>query len=1130
MKDIQFYHACPEFILRGYDYNISVALNDAAERVEVLWTTGSDFWDKLVLKKRNGYHKTNGSISVYSATISAVNFKNASELKYRFVCDGITGDEYCVQVESAGKMPPLVVTELYGRPKGNNVTVFLELMNPSSRSVDLYDYKLVAYSGDEPCENKYVCELALSDAPGNQIVAPSEVVAIWPLLPQHHTLQEGKFLTVDGFVEACMSDFPKPGFDLAAEIDTVRIIPVEASAYDELTEKYVAVGKLDKMPLKTECTTLVIAPRDLDAKAALENYVFKMVYNKSDKGDRDTPVRHSSLWTIDVRHPSEGISFKHRAPMTPGRLDKGQTAPELATPYPIIVPLDADSDVMYSDDGAEIEFIVEAGHIAEAYVYFKLPGGKYIKCDALETHQGVWKVKLSCDSIYNMRKLQYVIAVCDGVRETRLGEFSKPICTFLSDRCGPHIIDAFPTEQYCYDITRTPEMWVKFFDASGVDIEACILCVDKKNVTGAARWSSTSVQYKCCRPLKYGEHSFEIMLQDKLGNKTYRKVAFSVCKPDEMNFYRGEVHAHTADSDGIAGPEEAYEYARDVGNADFFAVTDHSHYLSQELYAKQITKANSYNEPGRFVTLYGYEMTWNNGCALWGHANILNVDWLIDDIKGFGLPEVFDKLKQDNRAVAMFNHPGLSWGNFHDYAHYSIEADKAMCLAEIKGAGYDREYANMLSLGWHAAPSFNEDNHSYNWTTATPSTTYILAPALTRENVLDAFRRRRTYSTTDPSMKIKFRINGEWMGGRLQAPDVLCVDVDVSTEAEEGIGNISLVSKDNVVVEAINVGALQKYHWSFNIKPDFDYYYLKITSAGKYTVTSPIWIEGRNALRIDALDYKLSDSDYKPNSVIAKVKNVSDGDVSDLLISFYLTNNSGLDLGRAAPYRTVKLKRLSAGKVAGVQCNLPNVPGMRRVTAVVRGQYNGQGYADIATVQIAPIKISEVSPVSENYCDREGNVTTNPFPYFKLCNMSNRDILLNGYYTRLWTTTGKAPSEDKMLRLDGYTIKARSSLIVWVKPKDCDLTVEDFNKHYGVMLQEGNDIVVTTITAISSAKETRRLELMFEKETLARVEYNFKQQPGADINLGKAIIYDVKPTLTGTSVMISNSADPDPSL
>ncbi len=1130
MKDILFYHSCPEFILNGYDYNISVALNVVAECVEVCYSVDSGLCEKLTLKKRKTYNNTSSNIYTYVGTIPASAFDNARELKYRFTCDGVPSDEYCITTECAGMMPPLIVTELYGRPKGNNVTVFFEVMNPSSRAVDLYDYKLMAYLGADPSEEEYVCELCLANTPGEHIMQPMDVAAIFPVLPQHHILQDGKFATVDGFVDACMADWPKPGFDLYSERESVRIIPVEASVFDEVSGKYVAVGKVDKWPLKTECTTLIIAPRDADPKSALESYAFKLIYNKSDKGDRDTPVRHSSLWTIDVRHPTEGISFSHRAYITPGRLDEGQVTFDLSTPYPIIVSVDADSDVNYTEDGAKLTFSVDIGCAVGAYIYLKMPNGDYRKFIAAEIDNGIWEVELPCDAIYNMNELQYVIAVCDGIRETRLGSMSRPLCTKLSDYCGPHIIDSLPCEKYGYDGNRNPVIYVKFFDISGVDVDACILCLDKKDVSKCARWSNTSVQYRCHRPLKYGEHSFEVMLKDKLGNKTYCKTIFSVCKSDDLKFYRGEVHSHTADSDGIAGPSEAYEYARDVGGVDFFAVTDHSHYLSHDLYEQQIIAANKYNVPGKFVTLYGYEMTWNNGCALWGHANILNVDWLVDDIKAFGLPEIFDKLKQDKGAVAMFNHPGLSWGNFHDYSHYSLEADRAMCLTEIKGAGYDREYANMLALGWHAAPAFNEDNHSYNWTTATPSTTYVLAPELTRDNILDAFRRRRTYSTTDPTMKIKFKINGEWMGGRLHNPKSLHIEVDVSTESELGIGDIALISEDNVVVESINVGALQKYHWVLNIKPDFDYYYLRITSTGKYTVTAPIWIEGRDALTIKALDFQRSDSDYKSNSIIAKVKNVTDDNLYNVVIDFYLTNNSGLDLRRAVPYRTVKLKCLNANKTVGIQCNLPNIPGMRRVVAVVSGEQYNQQYCDMATVLISPVKISEIVPVSEDYCDGNGNAISNPFPYFKLCNMSNRDILLDGYYTRLWTTTGKAPSEDKILRLDGHCIKARNSLIVWVKPIDCDLTVEDFNKHYGKMLCEEDDIVVTTIPAISCAKETRRLELMFEKETLARVEYNFKQIPGSDINPGKALTYDITPTLTGTSLMISNSEKPDPSI
>ena len=279
------------------------------------------------------------------------------------------------------------------------------------------------------------------------------------------------------------------------------------------------------------------------------------------------------------------------------------------------------------------------------------------------------------------------------------------------------------------------------------------------------------------------------------------------------------MHSHTADSDGTSIPEEAIAYARDVGKVDFFSLTEHSHYLLLELYAQQIKTADKFDEPGRFAALYGWEMTWNNKCGLWGHMNILNAKWIEYDILSLGVPEIIEKLKKDRGAVAMFNHPGLAWGNFLDYSGWSPEADRAVCLAEIKGPAYDREYMNLLALGWHASPTFNEDNHGYNWTIATNSTTYVLAPALTRENILDAFRRRRTYSTSDSTMKVWFEVNGEVMGARLRDPEKLAVEVIVTTESEAGIGNIALVAEDNIVVASVNAGALRKYRWKLTLPP-----------------------------------------------------------------------------------------------------------------------------------------------------------------------------------------------------------------------------------------------------------------------------------------------------------------------
>ncbi|HEX3047103.1 MAG TPA: hypothetical protein VHY08_20285, partial [Bacillota bacterium] len=55
----------------------------------------------------------------------------------------------------------------------------------------------------------------------------------------------------------------------------------------------------------------------------------------------------------------------------------------------------------------------------------------------------------------------------------------------------------------------------------------------------------------------------------------------------EYQYYFGQFHSHTSFSDGMGTPAESYVYARDVGGADFFAITDHSHYFDSDLHWAQ---------------------------------------------------------------------------------------------------------------------------------------------------------------------------------------------------------------------------------------------------------------------------------------------------------------------------------------------------------------------------------------------------------------------------------------------------------------------------------------------------------------------------------------------------------------
>lgn len=89
-----------------------------------------------------------------------------------------------------------------------------------------------------------------------------------------------------------------------------------------------------------------------------------------------------------------------------------------------------------------------------------------------------------------------------------------------------------------------------------------------------------------------------------------------------------DLHGHSAWSDGSGTPDDYYRYAREVARLDAVALTDHDHWGLDALderpdrLAELLDLANRLDEPGRFVTLPGYEWTsW-----LHGHRHVLSFD------------------------------------------------------------------------------------------------------------------------------------------------------------------------------------------------------------------------------------------------------------------------------------------------------------------------------------------------------------------------------------------------------------------------------------------------------------------------------------------------------------------------
>ena len=87
----------------------------------------------------------------------------------------------------------------------------------------------------------------------------------------------------------------------------------------------------------------------------------------------------------------------------------------------------------------------------------------------------------------------------------------------------------------------------------------------------------------------------------------------------------GDFHGHSNLSDGTGTPEDYLAYARDVSGLDAIALTDHDHWgmlaLDEypDLWARVQAADERFDEPGKFVTVLGYE--WTNW--IHGHRHVL---------------------------------------------------------------------------------------------------------------------------------------------------------------------------------------------------------------------------------------------------------------------------------------------------------------------------------------------------------------------------------------------------------------------------------------------------------------------------------------------------------------------------
>ncbi|MCG8608198.1 T9SS type A sorting domain-containing protein [bacterium] len=351
---------------------------------------------------------------------------------------------------------------------------------------------------------------------------------------------------------------------------------------------------------------------------------------------------------------------------------------------------------------------------------------------------------------------------------------------------------------------------------------------------------------------------------------TYFIALVSACsclQAQTFKVFFGDLHQHsTLSVDAFSSalpPIEAFDYAKQSTNLDFMAITDHTDLQNDGLDLSEwqvlLDAATAATNTG-FIGLGSQEVGLVFGSGGYGHVAIHDSPDLADNdvIPGvrFNLNELYNFVIS-REALAHFCHPSISGDQSSRFNNFAFvpEADPFMFGVEVlsgfRSTLYEWLYLRALENGWHVGAVTGQDNHGRNYgdrvdATGNINLTGVLLDTLSRANLLDAFKNRRTYAfqtspASDRMFLNEFTADGHWMGEIYDNDDNI-VNFTVSAEAQ-GKFILAQLYKNGVFIKGFEPNA-QQFTWSPSDSASFGsvYYFVKLVQEDRDVLwSSPIW-------------------------------------------------------------------------------------------------------------------------------------------------------------------------------------------------------------------------------------------------------------------------------------------------